>query len=449
MPFAPLYKKLISPFQDKTLIIKSKSQFLIIHAILRILIILFFVGMTIHQNNVFLFAQNILNIFLFGFSLYFLKRGNIKLSIDFSFVWIDFVMLLVLVLRNFYSDKSIAMDRYGNNAVLMISFVTLMVISIIAEKRYQVIALNVISAGILLNMLIFNYHHNLIHFLPYIFVFIICMVLSFLVFFLVQKIQLSEQKREILYNMLARKAEQQKLLQIKAEEANRAKNEFLTNISHEFFTPLNAITGLSNILLSHEKGDSQKEMLLQIKKSSWELLYMINEIIDLASLDNDQLPVKNEAIKTKDLLDSMKEKFMFRAGEKNIEFTVSVSENVPEVIYGDDGRIRQVLYYLCDNAVKFTTQGMAGIVCKTGKQCGGRSIEISVFDTGIGISETEKQKLFDLFTQVDGTLSRKYGGLGNGLVKANKLVQLMKGDLQVISNKDKGSVFTVILPVFE
>ena len=437
----------LQAYETKTNTTKTKVKLLFYHAVVRIFIVAFILATSIYLNNLFIIVQNTVNIILLAFSLHYLKKGKIIQSVNLSIIAVNIVILITLLLRNLFHDDSIILNQYGTNTIITISLVTLLFTAFLATKIRQLIISFLTVIPLIIAILFTVSHNNILQFFPSILFTIFTSIAIFPIYFIIRRMDITERKKAILYEMVSRKAEQEHMLKIKAEYANQAKTEFLTNISHELLTPLNAITGFTNLLLEDEKDDLRIDTLLQIRKSSRVLVHMIDEIIDLANMENDELELKYLPYSLPELLSNIHEKFRAHAGEKNIGFNVSIESSVPEFINGDSKRMSQVLSYLCDNAIKFTSEGSAGIVCKTWQDDNENTVEISIYDTGIGISESEKHKLFQNFSQVDSSLTRKYGGLGTGLVKANKLVKLMGGTLTVTSKEGEGSVFTVKIPV--
>ncbi len=228
-----------------------------------------------------------------------------------------------------------------------------------------------------------------------------------------------------------------------AKETNVAKNEFLAMISHELRTPLNAIIGFNQCLLMGMDGPvtkPQRESLKKIEKSSFQLLSLISNLLDLAKIEAKGVELELNTYNLVDLIRSCCEEIEPLALQKKLEFQVTLPPS-PLPLLIDKGRIRQVLLNLLGNAVKFTKKGeiQVSVVEKSEK------IEIHIIDTGIGLSPDEQEKIFSPFSQADRSITRKYGGTGLGLVISKKIIELHGGSIHVRSEKGKGSSFIVKL----
>ncbi|MDP1525276.1 MAG: response regulator [Rhodocyclaceae bacterium] len=250
-----------------------------------------------------------------------------------------------------------------------------------------------------------------------------------------------------------RKQTEQALLEAKglAEHANSAKSEFLANMSHEIRTPMNAIIGLSDLSLGLS-GISPKlrDYLTKIHTSSKALLAIINDILDYSKVEAGRLDLETAAFRIEELLQNVADLFSLRADEKGLELLIDLSPGVPPVLIGDALRLGQVMNNLVGNAVKFTESGeVHAKVALLDQQGSLVTLQFSVRDTGIGMTPEQVDHLFQPFTQADGSITRRYGGTGLGLVISKRLVERMGGDLVVDSVPDKGSCFsfTVTLPM--
>jgi PAS domain S-box-containing protein len=230
------------------------------------------------------------------------------------------------------------------------------------------------------------------------------------------------------------------------QQATRLKDEFLANMSHELRTPLNAILGLSEGLqemIFGELNDRQLKSIATIERSGRRLLSVINDILDVSKLTAGQMELEISQISAAQLLGSCLSVINAQAQKKNIQVHQKLPSNDLR-IHVDEARLRQVLLNLLTNAVKFTPErghvalGLAQV---------GESICFTVTDTGCGIAEADLPKIFQPFVQIDGQLNRKYEGLGLGLALAYQIVQLHGGSIEVQSQVNRGSCFTVLLPV--
>jgi signal transduction histidine kinase len=230
-----------------------------------------------------------------------------------------------------------------------------------------------------------------------------------------------------------------------AEAANRAKNEFLDNISHEVRTPMNAIMGFSNILLEQEEDPGKKETFKIIQEAGEALLTMINDILDAVRIESGKLELEPDYFSLNQILKQVYRMFSARAEQGNLEFTVTTDPSVPAKLYGDAYRLKQVIFNLVMNAFKFTPEGRISVDCSYDHENSIASIKVS--DTGIGIPDEKLELIFALFTQADTSSTRRYGGIGLGLTIAYKLVEQMGGGISVKSEPGVGSTFTVELPL--
>lgn len=235
-----------------------------------------------------------------------------------------------------------------------------------------------------------------------------------------------------------------RLLKLKetAESANRAKSEFLANMSHEIRTPLNGIIGMTELTFLTSLTQEQKENLNIVKDCADSLLSLINDILDLSKIEAEKVVIEDIDFEIKILVEKVINTHIAKANDKNIKLNYSIDDKVPKVLKGDFRRLEQVLNNLVTNAVKFTDRGYVNLkISKISDDDGKCEIQFSVEDSGIGIAKNEMKYLFKSFSQVDGSITRKYGGTGLGLVISQKLVKLMGGVIKVESQKGRGSKF--------
>lgn len=232
-----------------------------------------------------------------------------------------------------------------------------------------------------------------------------------------------------------------------AERANAAKSDFLANMSHEIRTPMNAITGMADLCLLTDVTEAQRSYLHKLKSASGALLGLINDILDFSKIEAGKMDMEEVPFSLNELVDNLANIVAINAEEKGLEFIINSDLETPFHLKGDPLRINQVLINLCSNAVKYTEQGEVIVSIRPLRKDLYRVVlEISVKDTGIGIAEEKLQHLFDEFYQTDSSSSRQYGGTGLGLAISKKLVEMMGGEISVVSKLGTGSEFIVTLP---
>ncbi|TDB59042.1 ATP-binding protein [Photorhabdus khanii] len=228
----------------------------------------------------------------------------------------------------------------------------------------------------------------------------------------------------------------------RAQEAARIKTEFLANMSHELRTPLNGVIGFTRQTLKTSLTIQQAEYLYVIERSANHLLNIINDILDFSRLEADKLVLENIPFLLQDTIDEVIVLLTPSAKNKGIQLTHSVDPQIPNLVIGDPTRLQQILTNIIGNAIKFTEQGFVEIkINLIQRQSHKINLEITVRDTGIGISPEQQPHLFQAFHQADASISRRYGGTGLGLVITRKLIREMGGNISFTSEKEKGSIF--------
>ncbi len=232
---------------------------------------------------------------------------------------------------------------------------------------------------------------------------------------------------------------------IAAEKASRAKSDFLANMSHEIRTPINAVIGMNEMILRECKDRSILEYASNIDNASHNLLALVNDVLDFSKIESGKMDIVEHDYSLREMLSAVMIMIKLKADEKGLKVDINVNEELPDSLYGDDVRIKQILINLMSNAVKYTPEGSVRLVVggTTDEMSGSVQLRLAVEDTGVGIRQEDISKLFEGFRRLDLEQHRNIEGTGLGLAITNRLAALMNGRLKVESEYGKGSVFTL------
>lgn len=344
-------------------------------------------------------------------------------------MWIGMFLMLILpisYMKTPNGNYSWGPALMGVYAVIVFYVVCTVMTLLLNWKRTNMKKRRMVMLAILIEIVVLAYQVGY----PYALVTSLGMVLIDLAFFM------TAESPDIL--LMERLREEKK----RADDANEAKSQFLSNMSHEIRTPMNAIVGLTEVLLRKEWPEKEMQYLSHIRNSGNALLSLINDLLDFSKLESGNFVITEDNYELVPLLEDLKIIFNDRIGSKKVDLIYDIDEEIPQVLYGDGMRIRQVVINLVNNAIKYTNSGYIKLTVKVAKACiNSVRLRISVEDSGQGIKEKDLARLFDAFTQVEIKKNRGQEGSGLGLAICKQLITSMGGELQVSSEYRKGSNF--------
>ncbi|TCD05648.1 response regulator [Pedobacter frigidisoli] len=377
---------------------------------------------------------------------YFAIKGRVSNKIRFWY----FVYNIVTIAPAWFLNAG----SLGSTPLFFIFYLSIAMLSL--SKKYRVIFIIFFFATTSLCVALENAYPQLL--VPYpsesarnfdlIFAFVDIALM--MIFMLVVYKQVTEFDRFLLLKSKQRlEVSQQELIIAKeaAEAATKAKSNFLANMSHEIRTPLNGITGASELLKLTKLNTEQSELLNTLQASNSIMIDIVNDLLDISRIEANKMEIHNHPFEIRNCITDAENIVRPLFFNKNLQLIIEISESVPEIIITDEIRYKQIIINLLSNAVKFTEFGYVKLSIKYSSKNGINTLISVLKDTGIGIDEEDMKKLFLPFSQINPSITRKFGGAGLGLVICRKLAEMMDGKISAISEPGGGSEFTFAVPV--
>ena len=248
------------------------------------------------------------------------------------------------------------------------------------------------------------------------------------------------------YKKLSKITEELRIAKEKADAANIAKSEFLANMSHEIRTPINAVLGMNEMIIRESDDPNIVKYARDVEGAGKNLLAIINDILDFSKIEAGKMELVEAPYKLSSVLNDVVNMTDFRARSKKLDFNVQVDKNIPDSLFGDEIRIRRIIVNLLNNAIKYTEKGSVSLDVRQNRHDSNMELVVDVSDTGIGIKSEEMPRLFKRFDRLDLSQTRTIEGTGLGLAITKGLLELMGGNISVVSMYGKGSIFTITIP---
>lgn len=379
------------------------------------------------------------NFFLLKYCEHFLKIKTRTTIIHYGFKLI-YSIIIILGILLFINDKTKALVYPISNVNGLLSLI--LILGVLFYMRYKRIQIDTFfSIGIFFLVIgLLGFVMNNLSLLPNNFI-----ILNSAKFGIgLEVVFLSLSMTNLIRDLRLEKEESQKLALNKSEEVSELKSFFMSNMSHELRTPINAIMGIADDQLDKNKDEESYKNFEIIKQASISLLSNINDILDFEKIEKGQLKLRMQPFNPRNAIKQISDNWKIAAKRKGLQYVLNVSENIPKSVMGDGERFTQIINNILSNAVKFTVYGKIEftVIC-THKENNTHHFTLQVIDTGVGISDDKKNRLFDSFAQMRLNNTRRFGGIGLGLSIVKHLVELFKGNIVIDSNEGFGTKVTI------